>query len=122
MARNNRSKTPRGQMQQGGYIRGQQQGSQLNPRGQMQQGSRIRGQQQGGQLNTRGQMQQGRQSRGQQRQDSPQMQQDSGRSTLSQFTDTVREHPKTAIAAGAAVAAGVAAAVYGTRGWGSISD
>ena len=39
-----------------------------------------------------------------------------GRSAFSQFTDTIRENPKTAIAAGAAVAAGVtAAAVIGTR-------
>ena len=35
-------------------------------------------------------------------------------SVFSQFTDTIRDHPKTAIAAGAAVAAGVAAAtMYG---------
>lgn len=41
-----------------------------------------------------------------------------GRSLFGQFTDTVRENPRTAIAAGAAVAAaaGVAtAAVIGTR-------
>ena len=38
------------------------------------------------------------------------------RSAFGQFTDTIRENPKTAIAAGAAVAAGVtAAAVIGTR-------
>jgi hypothetical protein len=39
---------------------------------------------------------------------------------FSQFTDTIREHPKTAIAAGAAVAAGVAgvaaATAYSRRG------
>ena len=35
-------------------------------------------------------------------------------SIFTQFTDTIRENPKTAIAAGAAVAAGVAAAtMYG---------
>ncbi len=40
---------------------------------------------------------------------------EAGSSTaFTQFTDTIREHPKTAIAAGAAVAAGVAAAtMYG---------
>jgi len=39
-----------------------------------------------------------------------------GRSAFSQFTDTIRENPKTAIAAGAAVVAGAtAAAVIGTR-------
>ena len=37
-----------------------------------------------------------------------------GTGIFTQFTDTIREHPKTAIAAGAAVAAGVAAAtMYG---------
>ena len=37
-----------------------------------------------------------------------------GTGIFTQFTDTIRDHPKTAIAAGAAVAAGVAAAtVYG---------
>ena len=35
---------------------------------------------------------------------------------FTQFTDTIREHPKTAIAAGAAVAAGVAAATVIGRG------
>ena len=37
-----------------------------------------------------------------------------GTGIFTQYTDTIREHPKTAIAAGAAVAAGVAAAtMYG---------
>lgn len=41
--------------------------------------------------------------------------QESNRSVFSQVADTVRENPKTAIAAGAAVAAGVAAAATMAR-------
>ena len=39
-----------------------------------------------------------------------------GTGIFTQFTDSIREHPKTAIAAGAAVAAGVAAATMYGRG------
>ena len=42
----------------------------------------------------------------------------SGGSAFSQIADKAREYPKTAIAAGAAVAAGVAAAAVLTRGRG----
>jgi hypothetical protein len=70
------------------------------------------------------QAQQGGQPLAQAQQSQPLADQDNAsRSAFDQIADTVREHPKTAIAAGAAVAAGVAAAaVYGARGRGSSED
>lgn len=73
-----------------------------------------------------GQAQQGSQARPQAQQGQSlagQPQDEASRTAFGQIADTVREHPKTAIAAGAAVAAGVAAAaVYGARGRFSSED
>jgi hypothetical protein len=75
-------------------------------------------------FNPSGQAQQGSQPQAQtQQSQSLAGQVDPSRSAFGQIADTVREHPKTAIAAGAAVAAGVAAAaVYGARSRNSSDD